>query len=119
MAWVELSTGRFFAACFPSARLADQLARIAPAEVLIAEGTDLPQPAGKKWIITTRPPWAFALGAATDGLAKHFGTCAGWMVSGFDARRSMARQLPRGRGMIIEYLVETQKSSRRWAISIG
>jgi DNA mismatch repair protein MutS len=37
LAWAELSTGRFFAATVPIARLADELGRIAPAECLIAE----------------------------------------------------------------------------------
>src|SRR5262245_31882165 len=37
IAWAELSTGRFFAASVPLARLADELARIGPAECLIAE----------------------------------------------------------------------------------
>ena len=37
LAWVELSTGRFVAAGLPAGQLADQLARIAPAECLLAE----------------------------------------------------------------------------------
>ncbi len=108
VAWVELSTGRFYAACFPSARLADQLARIAPAEVLVAEGTDLPAPAGRKSIVTTRPPWAFALGSTTDGLAKHFGTRG---LDGFGFDMSCDGPALRAAGAIIEYLVETQKQS--------
>jgi DNA mismatch repair protein MutS len=43
LAWVELSTGRFVAAGFPTRQLADQLARIAPAECLLSEdGPPLP-----------------------------------------------------------------------------
>ena len=34
LAWVDVSTGRFFAAAFPAEQLADQLARIQPAELL-------------------------------------------------------------------------------------
>src|SRR5262245_54486423 len=37
LAWVELSTGRFYAACFPPERIGDQLARIDAAECLLAE----------------------------------------------------------------------------------
>src|SRR5271154_7318991 len=37
LAWVEISTGRFVAAHFPAAQLPDHLARIAPAECLLAE----------------------------------------------------------------------------------
>src|SRR5262245_58881009 len=36
MAWVDLSTGRFFAATFPEGQFADQLARIQPAELLVS-----------------------------------------------------------------------------------
>src|SRR5947208_4804560 len=42
IAWAELSTGRFFAASVPLARLSDELARIGPAECLIAEEEQLP-----------------------------------------------------------------------------
>ncbi len=37
LAWVELSVGRFQAAVFPRSKLADQLARIGPAECLVEE----------------------------------------------------------------------------------
>src|SRR6185312_3161592 len=37
IAWIDLSTGTFQAAVVPSARLADELARIQPAECLVAE----------------------------------------------------------------------------------
>lgn len=37
LAWVELSTGRFFAARLPLSKLADELARIAPAELLLGD----------------------------------------------------------------------------------
>src|SRR5262249_55154469 len=37
LAWVELSTGQFLAADLPWTRLADELARLAPAECLCAE----------------------------------------------------------------------------------
>src|SRR5205085_2818988 len=40
LAWVDLSTGRFFVADVEPASLADEVARIAPAEVIVPEGTD-------------------------------------------------------------------------------
>jgi DNA mismatch repair protein MutS len=42
VAWVELSTGRFQAAVFPRATVADQLATIDPAECLIEEQSTFP-----------------------------------------------------------------------------
>ncbi len=47
LAWVELSTGRFQAACIPLARIDDELARIEPAECLAAEDTQLPPAFGR------------------------------------------------------------------------
>ncbi len=37
LAWVDVSTGRFYAAAFPAEQVADQLARIQPAELLISD----------------------------------------------------------------------------------
>src|SRR5262245_6761546 len=41
LAWAELSTGRFLAMTVPLARLADELARIGPAECLLAESEEV------------------------------------------------------------------------------
>src|SRR5262245_38279770 len=42
LAWVDVSTGRFYAAAFPLEQVADQLARVAPAELLIGDDATLP-----------------------------------------------------------------------------
>ncbi len=80
LAWAELSTGRFHAACFPSRQLADQLARIDPAECLLAEDAGVPptcrRKLGGRVIVTRRPAWAFGHTAAVEALAKHFGTAS-------------------------------------------
>src|SRR5512146_907703 len=69
LAWVELSTGRFVAAAFPRRQLADQLARIAPTECLVAEESEpLPPQAASAMMVTRRPAWAFASAAAREGL---------------------------------------------------
>ena len=74
LAWVELSTGRFVAAGVSPKGLADQLARVAPAECLLSEEMDaLPEGFGENVMITRRPAWAFAQAAAEETLAKHFG----------------------------------------------
>ncbi len=73
MAWIDLSTGSFRAACFPLARLADELARIAAAEVLLADDGDWqPPPASGSLLVTRRPAWAFAAQTAAQSLARHF-----------------------------------------------
>ena len=112
LAWVELSTGRFVAAGVSSSQLADQLARIAPAECLLAEDAPpLPAHLPEPMMVTRRPAWAFGATAAAAALARHFGTASlegfGFQVAadGGDA------QAVRAAGAILDYLAETQKSS--------
>ena len=110
LAWVELSTGRFVAAGFPRRQLADQLARIAPAECLVAEDSEpLPSQITSAMMVTRRPAWAFALPTARDSLAKHFGT-AGLEGFGF-VETNEDNQAIRAAGAILDYLNETQKTS--------
>ncbi len=109
MAWVELSTGRFMAASFPPERLADQLARIDPAECLIAdEGAAPLEATAGRAIITRRPAWAFALPTASESLARHFATLN---LEGFGFDPQNDGPAIRAAGAILEYLTETQKSS--------
>ncbi len=110
LAWVELSTGRFVAAGFPAAQLPDQLARIAPAECLLSEdAAPLPSRLDGRMMTTRRPAWAFSQPTARQTLAKHFGT-AGLEGFGFaDDPRDV--QAVRAAGAVIDYLLETQKSS--------
>ena len=106
LSWAELSTGRFFAAVVPAARLADELARIGPAELLISEEADpLPPPSGA--MLTRRPGWVFATQAAVETLSKHFGVAS---LDGFGFGDEDALAL-RAAGAILDYLRETQKTS--------
>jgi len=108
LAWVELSTGRFFASCFRPERLPDELARIAPTECLVSEaaeplsGIDL-----QRLMITLRPAWAFAAIAAREALAKHFGTQS---LEGFGFEECDLPAIAAA-GAVLEYLQETQKTS--------
>ncbi len=110
LAWVELSTGRFVAAAFAAAAVADQLARVAPAECLVADGDDaLPPQFAERTMVTRRPDWAFAATEAAEALAGHFGTAS---LEGFGFTDAPAdRQAVRAAGAILEYLAETQKTS--------
>ena len=110
LAWVELSTGRFVAAGFPWGQLADQLARIAPAECLLSDdGEPLPTHLNERTMVTRRPAWAFSQPTARQVLAKHFGT-AGLDGFGFSDGPVDAQAI-RAAGAILDYLTETQKSS--------
>jgi len=110
LAWVEMSTGRFVAAACEPSRLADQLARLAPAECLISENADpVPPLLGDQMMVTRRPPWAFSHDTAEQALAKHFGTAS---LEGFGFVDGQADvQAIRAAGAILDYLTETQKSS--------
>src|SRR5262249_51551892 len=117
LAWVELSTGRFHSAVFPREKLADQLARIGPAECLLEEASDTAADlksgiaadlAIRKTLVTRRPAWAFSLAGATAALAKQFET-ATLEGFGFDAKRDALAL--RAAGAILEYLTETQRAS--------
>ncbi|HEX3997034.1 MAG TPA: DNA mismatch repair protein MutS [Pirellulales bacterium] len=108
LAWAELSTGRFHAACFPSRQLADQLARIDPAECLLAEGADLLAATEGRRVVTRRPAWAFGQTAAVQALAKHFGTAN---LEGFGFDPACDGPALGAAGAILDYLTETQKTS--------
>jgi len=109
MSWVELSTGRFFAATVPADRLADEITRIAPAELLVSDDSaELGEAFTDQTMITHRPAWSMANDVAWEGLTKHFGT-AGLEGFGFDS--SADSPAVRAAGGVIDYLKETQKSS--------
>jgi DNA mismatch repair protein MutS len=110
MAWVELSTGRFVAAAFAPSQVVDQLARIAPAEVLLDESAEpLPGHLAEQMMVTRRPAWAFAPKAGEAALARHFGTAS---LEGFGFGGDPGDiQAVRAAGAILDYLTETQKTS--------
>ncbi|MBL9076867.1 MAG: DNA mismatch repair protein MutS [Planctomycetes bacterium] len=106
LAWVELSTGGFHVhECAPD-RLADELARIEPAELLLAEtarSEDRPWlPAGVP--ITWRAPFEFGAEAGERTLQQFFGTKT---LAGFGVQ-DMPRAVGAA-GALVAYLQETQK----------
>src|SRR5262249_29760095 len=117
MAWVELSLGSFYAAVFPRNQLADQLARIQPAECLVEEQRGQPGnrldsatlgSLGQKMVLTSRPAWSFSLQTATAALAKQFNTVT---LEGFGFDHERDALALRAAGAVLEYLTETQRSS--------
>jgi DNA mismatch repair protein MutS len=112
IAWVDVSTGRFFAATVLAEQLADHVSRIQPAELLVSDEWPLAKSELFREIaVTSRPAWTFGHSAAIDALAKQFGTRSldGF---GFDTERGGADcQALRAAGAILDYLSETQKAS--------
>src|SRR5262245_511644 len=107
LAWAELSTGRFLAASVQLARLADELARISPAECLLAEEAELPPAVTSRTMYTRRPAWAFNLETATAVLQKQFQTAT---LDGFGFESGDGPALAAA-GAILDYLRETQRTS--------
>lgn len=107
LAWCDLSTGRFWATVIERSDLADQMARLAPAELLIPEEFDPPPELSSASAITRRPAWAFSHDSAIQALQQQLGTVS---LDGFGFTDS-DRVAIRAAGAILDYLKETQKSS--------
>jgi DNA mismatch repair protein MutS len=111
LAWVDLSTGAFHAADVEWSRLADELARLAPAECLHAESVseqlrDLLSKAVPGMVLTARPAWVFDQPSARAALLHHFGAST---ATGFGFKDGQACVC--SAGAVLLYLNETCKSS--------
>lgn len=108
LAWVDLSTGKFFATAVPQAQLLDEIGRIAPAECLISdEDFVLRDRLSRDFLVSTRPAWAFQEGRALQVLRSHFGNFS-LVGFGFDDQDLLPML---SAGAILDYLQETQKGS--------
>lgn len=111
IAWVDLSTGRFYVEEIEPGRISDELTRIAPAECLYPES--LPQTDSRLvrdlqslCVASPRPAWVFETRNANKALFKHFdvGSLDGFGCGDMTAGACAA-------GAVIEYLNETQRNS--------
>jgi DNA mismatch repair protein MutS len=107
VAWAELSTGRFFAAVTPLARVNDEIARIGPVECLLADDAEFSLHLTGKGVLTRRPSWAFSHETGGKALARHFQTAS---LDGFGFTDDDGPAI-RAAGAILDYLQETQKTS--------
>ena len=106
IAWVELSTGAFVVHECPLPRLADELALVEPAELLLAEdlrGGNRPFLDGIDAPLTFRAPYDFGAATATRALQTFFavGTLEGFGLVDMPQAVGAA-------GALIAYLQETQ-----------
>jgi DNA mismatch repair protein MutS len=113
LAWVDLSTGRFLVSELSAAGLADELARVAPAELLwsptVAErapalDAEVVQLFGRR--LTSREAWRFARDTALRALARQLKVVS---LEGFGVEDDSP--IVPAAGALIEYLAETQKNS--------
>jgi DNA mismatch repair protein MutS len=111
LAWLELSTGRFVAAEINPQNLADELARIDPAECLVPDQPLPPLVTGalaeRKGMLTSqRPAWSFARADCRRLLLEHFDTAT---LDGFDLDENSPGVT--AAGALLQYVQETQKSA--------
>ena len=104
LAWVDISTGAFQVMECSATRLAPELARLAPRELLAAEGSgldDLASEAGAA--LTDLPPGSFDSAAGARRLSALYG------VETLDGFGSFSRAELSAMGAIVDYLDMTQK----------
>jgi DNA mismatch repair protein MutS len=120
LAVAELSTGKFVTHTVAADSLVDELVRLSPSEILLAEE---PIEARSSWPdtvkeitgsqVTRRPPHVFEPFTAEQTLLKHFGvgTLAGFGYEELDASLQAA-------GAVLEYLAETQRGALGHILSL-
>jgi len=118
LAWADLSTGAFWAADVEPQQLADELARIAPSECLVAERDqaeleELFRTASPK-IIASRPDWTFDPRTSREALCKQFGVAT---LSGYGFEDDGQPGIIAA-GALVLYLQDTFKSQLRHVRSI-
>jgi DNA mismatch repair protein MutS len=106
LAWAELSTGLFHAATISIGKLDDELARIAPAELLVSEDADRFH-AFRNVPLTRRPAWSFGYDTALKTITRQFGIQS---LEGYGFNDDDQPAI-RAAGGILDYLNETQKTS--------
>ncbi len=120
LAWVDLSTGRFYASEAGARNLLDELARVSPAEVLWCPelASDEPEIAAeleKQYgpRLSPRDPWRFDDDSARRALLAHFKVAT---LEGFGLEDA-SRAIPAA-GALIEYLSETQRGACEHVLTI-
>ena len=105
LAYADITTGEFATTQLNGRNeLLEELARLSPAELLVAEGGEFVHPAIKT--ISPLPAWRFELGNARQTLLRHFS------VSTLDAFGCEQKPLAtRAAGAVLHYLQETQRGS--------
>ncbi|MEY2784451.1 MAG: mismatch repair protein MutS [Planctomycetota bacterium] len=113
LAWVDLSTGRMMVSEIELERISEELARIAPAELLCSLDLEGREPGVWKEItallgprLSTRDPWCFERDASLRALKKHFRVST---LEGFGIEDD-STALPAA-GALMDYVEATQRSA--------
>jgi DNA mismatch repair protein MutS len=112
LAWLNLASGDFRVAEVGLRTLADELRRLAPAEILVADGggLELPPDLGA---VTRLPAWQFDVDAARRLLGEHFGTAGlkGFGVEDLDTALGAA-------GALLAYARKTQAQALTHVVAL-
>ncbi len=113
LAWVDLSTARFRVAELAPGAVADEIARIEPAELLWPTGMEQAHPELAAQIaprlgprISERDDWRFGHDTARRVLLRHFGVST---LEGFGVGDDS--EVVPAAGVLVEYVEETQRSA--------
>ena len=103
LAWMSLASGSLTISQVPRSRLAGELERLAPAELLAVHGLDL---GTLQSAVKRLEPWQFDTDASARELARQFGTTdlSGYGVEGLDLAVAAA-------GALLSYCRHTQQSA--------
>ncbi len=108
LAWVDISTGAFHVMTVPLVRLGPELARLAPSELLIAEGKEVEHRELEAEFGLSLTSLARASFDSTGAEAR---LCSLFGVTSLDAFGSFNRAEVSAMGALIEYLDMTQKGN--------
>ncbi len=106
LAWLTLANGDFRATEVAPGRLAAELARLAPAEILLPEDWQHPALAGVRAALTRRPAWQFDAQRGHRLLTEHFGTRE-LTAFGIEDRPLVQAAT----GLLLDYARHTQQSA--------
>ncbi len=106
LAWLDLASGHFSVMELPADDLQGELARLNPAEVLVAEDAALPSWLEARVGLSRRAPWHFDAETGRRALCRQFGTED---LAGFDAEDIPAAVA--AAGCLLQYVKDTQRSA--------
>ena len=106
LAWLTLSSGRLAAKEIGSDRLASELARLMPSEILLPEAFDHPALAALKTAMVRRPAWQFDAERGERLLTEHFGVHD---LSAYGIQDKPPIQA--AAGLLLDYARHTQQSA--------
>lgn len=108
LAWVDISTGAFHVMTVPLVRLGPELARLAPSELLIADGKETEH---RELEAEFRLSLTSLARASFDSTGAEARLCSLFGVSSLDAFGNFERAEVSAMGALIEYLDMTQKGN--------